>query len=59
MEKELFRVEDKTAEDDKAPIPLCKFCSKPMIRLPKSEKIGAGYTCDCHKLQNYNQKDHE
>lgn len=55
----LFRVEDKTAEDDKAPIPLCKFCSKPMIRLPKSEKIGAGYACDCEKFQSYILKDLE
>ena len=59
MEKELFRVEDKTAEDDKAPIALCKFCSKPMIRLPKNEKIGAGYTCDCDKFQDYIHKDLE
>ena len=57
--KILLRVEDKTAEDDKAPIPLCKFCSKPRIRLPKSEKIGAGYTCDCDKFQNYIHKDLE
>ena len=55
--KELFRVEDKTAEDDKAPIPLCKFCSKPMIRLPKNEKIGAGYACDCKNFQSYIRKD--
>lgn len=53
MEQELFRVEDKTAEDDKAPIPLCKFCSKPMIRLPKNDKLKAGYTCDCEKFQSY------
>lgn len=59
MEKELFRIEDKTAEDDTAPIPLCKFCSKPMIRLPKGEKIGAGYTCDCDKFQGYIHKDFE
>ena len=57
--KILLRVEDKTAEDDNAPIPLCKFCSKPMIRLPKNEKIGAGYTCDCNKFQNYIHKDLE
>ena len=57
MEEELFRVEDKTAEDDKAPIPLCKFCSKPMIRLPKNEKIGAGYACDCKNFQSYIRKD--
>lgn len=57
MEEELFRVEDKTAEDDKAPIPLCKFCSKPMIRLPKNEEIGAGYACDCKKFQSYIRKD--
>ena len=59
MEKEFFRVEDKTAEDDKAPIPLCKFCSKPMIRLSKDEKIGAGYACDCDKFQDYIHKDLE
>ena len=53
MEQELFRVEDKTAENDNAPIPLCKFCSKPMIRLPKTEKVRAGYACreaDYYKL---------
>lgn len=55
--KILLRVEDKTAEDDKAPIPLCKFCSKPMIRLPKNEKIGAGYACDCKNFQSYIRKD--
>jgi len=59
MEKELFRVEDKTAEDNNAPIPLCKFCSKPMIRLPKNEKISAGYTCDCDEFQDYIHKDLE
>ena len=57
--KILLRVEDKTAEDDNAPIPLCKFCSKPMIRLPKNEKIGAGYACDCEKFQSYILKDLE
>lgn len=51
--KILLRVEDKTAEDDNAPIPLCKFCSKPMIRLPKTENLKAGYTCDCEKFQSY------
>ncbi len=55
----LFRVEDKTAEDDKAPPPLCKFCSKPMIRLPKTDKIGAGYACDCENFQSYILKDLE
>ena len=55
----LFRVEDKTAENDNAPIPLCKFCSKPMIRLPKTDKIGAGYACDCENFQSYILKDLE
>lgn len=57
--KILLRVEDKTAEDDNAPIPLCKFCSKPMIRLPKTENLKAGYTCDCEKFQSYIHKDFE
>ena len=51
--KILLRVEDKMAEDDNAPIPLCKFCSKPMIRLPKTENLKAGYACDCEKFQSY------
>lgn len=55
----LFRVEDKTAENDNAPIPLCKFCSKPMIRLPKTDKIGTGYACDCENFQSYILKDLE
>ena len=52
-EKNLLRVEDKNAEDDNVPIPLCKFCSKPMIRLPKTERLKAGYTCDCERFQSY------
>ena len=59
MGQELFRVEDKTSEDDTAPIPLCKFCSKPMIRLPKNDKSKAGYACDCEKFQWYIRKDIE
>lgn len=59
MNIEFFRVEDKTAEKEDAPTPLCKFCSKPMIRLPKTDKLGAGYACDCEKFQSYILKDIE
>lgn len=59
MDIELFRVEDNRAENDGVPVPICKFCSKPMIRLPKTDKIGAGYACNCARFQSYIRKDIE
>lgn len=53
---DLLRVVDKRAEDDKE-VPLCRFCSRPMKRLPKDETSEAGYTCDCRIFQLYIHQD--
>lgn len=54
---DLLRVTDKRAEDDNEKIPLCRFCSRPMKRLPKDENNEAGYTCDCRIFQLYIHQD--
>lgn len=54
---DLLRVEDKRAEDDNVEVPLCRFCSRPMKRLPKNETSKAGYTCDCRIFQLYIHQD--
>lgn len=59
IEKKLIRVEDGLAEKENIPIPLCKFCSKPLIRLPQENGLKAGYTCDCEAFQTYVYKANE